>query len=170
MYSRLLLFLLLTLNVCFVNAQDEDIELRDFADKKIPASICCGIVSFRLTMIHINEVIALPDNGLDIKDDSVTATRFRIRLNYNAKDIDTVAQYFDLPEGESWYNAKVNMMEVHFKTKAFKGAYLKKLGTAILPGKRWGFWMNKNDCKGVQIYNEAGNIVRLVLITGCGAG
>lgn len=166
---RGLLALLVLLSLTSARAQG-DTDLRDFADKKVPASVCCGIVSFRATLITINEILGMPDYGMKIESDSISPLRMRFRFNYNEKDVDSVAIYFDSIEGESWYSAGMNTMELRFKNKAFKDVYLKKLGAATVPGKRWDFWLNKKECRGIQIYSEEKNKIRLQIITNCGAG
>lgn len=168
--KRKILLLLLILVQLRLTAQEDDTGLREFADKKVPASVCCGIVSFRVSLVTINDYISVPELKVHAEEDSVAPGRFRIRMNYAAKDVDSVTQYFEVPEGESEYAAKVYLVQVRFKSKTLRDAYLKKLGTATVPGKRWDYWMDKSKCKGVQVYTEGTNSVQLRLVTECGAG
>ncbi len=165
-----LILLLALLQITRLCAQEDDTAVREFANKKVPASVCCGIVSFNVSLITINDAISLPELNIHADEDSVAPGRFRIKMNYFTKYVDSVTQYFDVPEEESGYNAKVYMISVKFKSKTFRDTYLKKLGAAVVPGKRWDFWMDKTKCKGVQVYSEGTNSVKLHLITDCSGG
>lgn len=170
MKNNLLLYLVLVFQIGNLQAQEDDAALREFANKKIPESICCGMASFNSELIGLNDV-ADHSKGMNILYDSITSSRFKLSFKWPyAKDIDTVSLFLDLPEDGTQYDAKVTMITVRFRSLAQRSLYLKKLGKAALPNSRWDLYLNKQECKGVQIYTEGTRSVRINLVTNCGGG